>query len=59
MTREEILEIAKEAGWDCRFTRTTSERDFNSLPLEMDQIERFVEILTARISVQAGFSGSR
>jgi len=60
MTREEILGLANQAGWDCRFTRLTSEREFNSVPLEIEQIEKFVALVKERLNASPeGFSGSR
>jgi hypothetical protein len=50
MTRTEILDLAREAGWDLCLTRSTNEREFGgSVPLEIEQIKRFVDLLEVRI----------
>ena len=42
MTREEILEVIKEVGWDRCCTLLSSETEFASVPLEIEEIESFV-----------------
>jgi hypothetical protein len=50
MTRTEILDLAREAGWDLCLTRSTNETEFaGSVPLEIEQIKRFVDLLEVRI----------
>ena len=58
MTRTEILDLAREAGWDCCFTRSTSETEFGgSVPVEMEQIKRFVDLVEAKLRAEASSSG--
>jgi hypothetical protein len=45
MTRDKILELMKRAGWTGGFTRIPDETTFETIPLEMEQIERFVELI--------------
>lgn len=59
MIRREILNLAREAGWDCCFTKVTSETEFGgSVPLEIEQIEKFVDLLEKKIRAsEASSSG--
>ena len=58
MTRTEILDLAREAGWNCCFTQSTSEREFaGSVPLEIEQIKRFVDLVEAKLRAEVSSSG--
>ena len=59
MTQEDILDLAKLAGWDCKFTRIPSETEFSSVPLEMEKIQKFVDLVEATILAREGFLRSR
>jgi uncharacterized protein with ACT and thioredoxin-like domain len=54
--RELILSLAHQAGWNLKFTRQTSERDFSlaSAPLEIEAIERFVDLVLKARSLTGG-----